>query len=386
MAGIMRLPAWVNDAQLDMIMAAVWFAAATLFGLILHRGLFWFFDRWAKRNSGFAGAVVRDLSPAARFIIPFLFVLAVFPYLDLSGPMKGRVIHLTGLLTIASFAWAAIAMIRFLADLTLARQCIDSGDDNLLARGLGTRVNILARTATILITVLALGMMAMTFPTIRAVGTTLLASAGVAGLIVGLASRPLFENLVAGIQLALTQPIRLNDVVVVENQWGRIEEIHSTYVIVRIWDLRRMVVPLTYFINTPFQNWTRNSANLMGEVLVYADWTLDVDALRAEIRKIVEGSPLWDHQFQNLQVTDATDRSIQVRALVTARNSGDLFDLRCYVREKIVAYIRDHQPHAFPRLRVDVPDGTFAIGEAPRFDEVVASVDRHFGFDPSKKS
>jgi small-conductance mechanosensitive channel len=277
-------------------------------------------------------------------------------------------------------------MIRFLADVMLSRQRIDSGDDNLLARELGTRVNILARTATILITVLALGMMAMTFPTIRAFGTTLLASAGVAGLVVGLASRPLFENLIAGIQLALTQPIRLNDVVVVENQWGRIEEIHSTYVIVRIWDLRRMVVPLTYFINTPFQNWTRKSANLMGEVYIYADWTLDVAALRAEIPKIVERSPLWDHQFQNLQVTDATDRSIQVRALVTARNSGDLFDLRCFVREAIVAYIRDHQPHALPRLRVDVPDGALSDGARLRFGEAVGSVDGHFGFDAPNKS
>jgi small-conductance mechanosensitive channel len=384
MAAFMGHPAWLNDSQLDIVMAAFWVVVATVVGLVIHRALFLLFDRWAHHNSSFAGAVVRNLNQAARFIIPFLCILVVFPYLDLSGAMKGRVIHLTGLATIASFAWAAIASIRFLADVTLARHRIDAGDDNLLARNLGTRVNILARTATILITVLAIGMMAMTFPTIRAFGTTLLASAGVAGLVVGLASRPLFENLIAGIQLALTQPIRLNDVVVVENQWGRIEEIHSTYVIVRIWDLRRMIVPLTYFINTPFQNWTRRSANLMGEVYLNADWTLDVDALRREIPKIVERSPLWDHQFQNLQVTDVTDRSIQIRALVTARNSGDLFDLRCFVREAIVAYIRDHQPQALPRLRVEVPDGAFPAGTHARFGEAVASADGHFGMDAFK--
>jgi small-conductance mechanosensitive channel len=364
-------PAWLTDPQLDIIMGVIWLLGATIVGLLLHRALFSFFQQWAQRNSTFAGAVVRNLSPAARYIIPLLCILAVFPYLDLSGSLKGRVIHATGLATIAGFAWALIALIRFFADMTVAQRRIDS-DDNLLARELGTRVNILARTATILITVLALGMMLMTFPTIRAFGTTLLASAGVAGLVVGLASRPLFENLVAGIQLALTQPIRLNDVVIVEKQWGRIEEIHSTYVIVRIWDLRRMVVPLTYFINTPFENWTRKSANLMGEVYIFADWTLDVDALRLEIPKIVERTPLWDRQFQNLQVTDVTERALQVRALVTARNSGDLFDLRCYVREAIVAYIRDHQPQAMPKLRVEVPaEDASADGIA----RVIASAD-----------
>jgi small-conductance mechanosensitive channel len=368
-------PAWLNDSQFDIVMAAIWLVGATLLGLILHRALFSFFHRWAQHNSTFAASVVRYLSPAARYIIPLLCILAVFPYLDLSGALKARVIHLTGLMTIAGFAWALIASIRFFAEMTVAQRSIDS-DDNLLARELGTRVNILARTATILITVLALGMMLMTFPAIRAFGTTLLASAGVAGLVVGLASRPLFENLVAGVQLALTQPIRLNDVVVVENEWGRIEEIHSTYVIVRIWDLRRMVVPLTYFINTPFQNWTRKSANLMGEVYVFADWTLDVDALRLEIPKIVDRTPLWDRQFQNLQVTDVTDRALQIRALVTARNSGDLFDLRCYVREAIVIYIRDHQPQALPKLRVELPSGEASADGIAR---AIASVDNRRG-------
>ena len=162
-----------------------------------------------------------------------------------------------------------------------------------------------------------------------------------AGIVVGLAARPLFENLVAGLQLALTQPIRIDDVVIVEQQYGRIEEIHSTYVVVRLWDLRRLVVPLVYFINTPFENWTRRTANLLGEVYIFADWTLDVEALRAEVPNIVARSPLWDKQVQNVQVTDVTERAVQVRALVSARNSSDLFDLRCFVREAIVAYIRD---------------------------------------------
>ncbi len=201
-------------------------------------------------------------------------------------------------------------------DIIVAKHRIDV-EDNLLARQLGTRVDILSRVLVIIVLIVALGAELMTFPPIRALGTTLLASAGVAGIAVGLAARPLFENLVAGVQLALTQPIRLDDVVIVEKQFGRIEEIHSTYVVVRLWDLRRLVVPLTYFINTPFENWTRRTANLVGEVYVFADWTLDVEALRAELPKIVERSPLWDKQFQNVQVTDVTERAVQVRALVT---------------------------------------------------------------------
>ncbi len=199
--------------------------------------------------------------------------------------------------------------------------------------------------------------MLMTFPSIRALGTTLLASAGVAGIVIGIAARPLFENLVAGVQLALTQPIRIDDVVVVEKQFGRIEEIHTTYVVVRLWDLRRMVLPLTYFIDTPFENWTRQTANLVGEVYLFADWTLDVEALRAELPRLLERTPLWDKQTQSLQVTDATERAMQIRCLVSARNSGELWDLRCFAREAVVAYIREHQPEAFPRVRAEVPAG-----------------------------
>jgi small-conductance mechanosensitive channel len=247
-----------------------------------------------------------------------------------------------------------MALIALWRDVVVARHRIDV-EDNLLARQLGTRIDILARIANTLIAIVAVGMILTTFPEIRALGTTLLASAGVAGIVAGLAARPLFENLVAGIQLALTQPIRLDDVVIVEKQYGRIEEIHSTYVVVKLWDLRRLVVPLTYFIETPFENWTRRTANLMGEVYFFADFTLDIAALRAEIPEMVKRSPLWDGNFQNLQVTDATDRAMQVRVLVTARNSTELFDLRCFVREQIVTYLRDHQPQALPRVRFDPP-------------------------------
>jgi small-conductance mechanosensitive channel len=265
-------------------------------------------------------------------------------------------VHLTELLTIAAIAWSIIATVRLLSDIVIARHRMDVSD-NLLARQLGTRVDILTRVAVTLVIVVALGAMLMTFPSIQTLGTTLLASAGVLGLVAGIAARPLFENLIAGVQLALTQPIRIDDVVVVEKQFGRIEEIHSTYVVVRIWDLRRMVLPLTYFITTPFENWTRQTANLVGEVYVFADYTVNVDALRAQLSQVLERTPLWDGQTYSVQVTDATDRAVQIRALVSARDSGSLWDLRCYVREALVAYLRDSQPGALPRLRLAGNDG-----------------------------
>ncbi len=347
MTGLVNL----TQTQLEALRTIVWLAIAIVVGVAVHRLVYWLVERWAERgHSAFLAGLIRRTCRPAAYILPLLAILAVIPNIDIPPAWQATVVHFTGLATIAAVAWSIIASIRLWADITLARHRLDA-EDNLVARQLGTRVDILARVIITLVSIVALGVMLMTFPPIRAFGTTLLASAGLAGVVVGLAARPLFENLFAGIQLALTQPIRLDDVVIVEKQYGRIEEIHATYVVVRLWDLRRMVVPLTYFINTPFENWTRRTANLLGEVFVFADWSVDVDALRAELPRIVERTPLWDKQVQVVHVTDATERSVQIRALVSARNSPELFDLRCYVREALIAYLRDHQPGALPRER-----------------------------------
>lgn len=344
---------WLTKTQLDVITTIVWLAIAIAVGVVLHRVVYWLFARWAeRRHSTFAAAVMRQTRRPSAFIFPLLAILAVFPNLDIPETWEQTTEHITGLAVIVAVAWTIIATISLLGEITVARHRVDI-EDNLTARQLGTRVDILTRVATIVVSLVALGAILMTFPPIRAFGTTLLASAGLAGVVVGLAARPLFENLFAGIQLALTQPIRIDDVVIVEKQYGRIEEIHATYVVVRLWDLRRMVIPLTYFINTPFENWTRRTANLLGEVYFFADWTVDVEALRAELALIVARTPLWDKQVRNIQVTDATERAVQIRALVSARNSSDLLDLRCFVREAIVAYLRDAQPGALPRQRSD---------------------------------
>jgi small-conductance mechanosensitive channel len=327
--------------------------SATLIGsiivaLIIWRILFWILARLAKRQEAIWGAVTRRLKRPAAFILPLIAVLSALPTLDstiIPHAYNLPLEHATGILIIAAFVWAIVALIGLWRDLSRARHKIDIAD-NFHARQLETRVDILSRVAVSLTVVIGIGTILMTFPSIRAVGTTLLASAGLIGIGAGIAARPVFENMIAGLQIAFTQPIRLDDVVIVEKQYGRIEEIQSTYVVVRLWDRRRMVLPLTYFITTPFENWTRHSADLMGSVFVYADYTFPVDELRKALPDLVKGSPLWDGDVVNLQVTDATAQAMQIRALVSARSSSDLSDLQSYVREKMIGWMHEHAPES----------------------------------------
>ena len=200
----------------------------------------------------------------------------------------------------------------------------------------------------------------MTFQPVRQYGVSLLASAGAAGIVAGLALQPVLKNLFAGIQLAVTQPIRIDDALIVEGEWGNVEEITSTYVVLKIWDWRRLILPLSYFIEHPFQNWTRESASLIGSVLVYVDYSVPVQAVREEAERIAAASPLWDRQVINVAVTDFKEQTMEIRILASASNAGRTFDLRCEIREKIIAFIQREYPHALPRLRADVADGSAA--------------------------
>jgi small-conductance mechanosensitive channel len=327
--------------------------SATLIGsivvaLIIWRVLFGVLAQLAKRQEAIWGAVTRRLKRPAAFILPLVAVLSALPTLDetiIPHAYNLPLEHATGILIIAAVVWAIAALIGLWRDISKARNKLDT-DDNFHARQLETRVDILSRVAVSLTVVVGIGAILMTFPSIRAIGTTLLASAGLIGIVAGIAARPVFENVIAGLQIAFTQPIRIDDVVIVEKQYGRIEEIQSTYVVVRLWDRRRMVLPLTYFITTPFENWTRHSADLMGSVFVYADYTFPVDELRKALPDLVKGSPLWDGDVVNLQVTDATAQAMQLRALVSARSSSDLSDLQSYVREKMIAWMHEHAPES----------------------------------------
>jgi small-conductance mechanosensitive channel len=197
----------------------------------------------------------------------------------------------------------------------------------------------------------------MTFDSIRRIGVSLFASAGVAGIIIGFAAQKLIASVLAGFQIALTQPIRIDDVVIVENEWGWIEEITLTYVVVRIWDKRRLILPSTYFIENPFQNWTRVSADILGTVFIYTDYTVPVDELRSEFTRILEESDLWDGQTNVMQVTNATDKTLEIRALMSTADSPTAWDLRVLVREKLIHFLQQNYPESLPRTRIEMADG-----------------------------
>jgi small-conductance mechanosensitive channel len=346
-------PEW-TEAQRDGVMALAAVLAATAVGIALHRVLFMFLARLAEKRPLIFGAIVRRAGRPAAYIFPLLAVLAIFPFLQLPSEWVARIENVTELLTIAATAWGIVALVMLAADYAKGYQ-ERSGEDTFRRRQVETRVDILSRVAVTIVVVAAAATCLMTFPTVRALGATLLASAGLAGLAAGFATRPLLENLVAGVQIALTQPIRLNDVVIVEKEFGRVQEITSTYVVVALWDRRNMILPLTYFIDKPFENWSRRSNDLIGTVMLYTDYSMSVDALRAELDAVLPQSPLWDGDVKAVQVTDTDEHGMQIRILVSARNAAETFDLRCYVREKLIAFMQEHYPAAFPATRIEAP-------------------------------
>jgi small-conductance mechanosensitive channel len=226
--------------------------------------------------------------------------------------------------------------------------------DNLRARKIRTQLNVLKRIVVVVVCIMALGTMLITFEKVRQLGTTILASAGIIGIIFGIAAQRTIGTFIAGLQIAFTQPIRIDDVVIVENEWGRIEEITLTYVVVKIWDLRRLIVPITYFIEKPFQNWTRVTADLLGSVFVYVDHTVPIEAVRTELQKILKGCELWDGKVCVLQVTNTSERAIELRALMSAADASTAWSLRCYVREKLVEFIQKDYPQSLPKLRASL--------------------------------
>jgi small-conductance mechanosensitive channel len=234
-------------------------------------------------------------------------------------------------------------------------------EENFLARKHVTQVRVFKRDA--LIVLIAVSTALMTFESVKQYGVSLFASAGAAGLIVGLAARPLLSNLIAGVQIAITQPIRIEDAVIIENEWGWVEDIASTYVVIRLWDWRRLVVPLSYFIERPFQNWTRDTQSLVGSIALHVDYDTDVSRIRRRLEQVVRESKLWDGAVVNLQVVDSHPRSIELRALVSARTAPQSWDLRCEIREKLLSFIREQMPEAFPRDRNTLSPSAADLGD-----------------------
>lgn len=325
-------------------------AALVAGGLVLHSVVYAVARRVAARTRyDFDGFFVARTRAPARLLMPLVLLALAWPTLDLQLKLPGLGQRLMSIAFVAAGAWFIIAVIRALADWVAYRFPVNV-EDNLRARQIQTQTQVLRRIATAVIALIASALMLLQIPGIETVGASLLASAGLAGIVVGLAARPAVGNLLAGLQLALTQPIRLDDVVIVEGEWGRIEEIRNTFVVVCIWDLRRLVVPLSYFIERPFQNWTRRTADLLGTVEVHVDYATPVEPVRNELKRILDATPLWDGKVWNLQVTDADARTLKLRAMMSAPDAGTAWDLRCHVREQLVHFVQQH-PQWLPRLR-----------------------------------
>lgn len=295
-------------------------------------------------------------------IIPLALLHIILPLVGLSPHFLAFCSHTLSLAIIGAFAWLCIRLIAMLEAMILSRYKMDV-EDNLKARKIHTQLLVLKRILVVIICVVAFAAMLMTFEKVRQLGTSILASAGIAGIIIGVAAQRTLSTLLAGLQIAITQPIRLDDVVIVENEWGRIEEITLTYVVVRIWDLRRLVLPITYFTEKPFQNWTRVSSDILGTVYLYTDYTVPVHELRAELHRLLQASDLWDKKVWGLQVTNATERTMELRALMSAPDASAAWNLRCELREKLIDFVRKNYPEALPKVRAEI--NPTAAGEIP---------------------
>jgi small-conductance mechanosensitive channel len=326
-------------------------AVALLAAFAVHAIVFFLADKITlKRGAFIQHALAKNFRAPARFILPLFALLEAVPLLRVPQGIKDGLQHALELAVIASIGWGFAILAQVIADIIFSRYSIDV-PDNLSARRVRTQTQVLQRIVVVLVAMVTLAIMLMTFPSVKHIGASVLASAGLVGLVVGMAARPTLASLIAGIQVAITQPIRIDDAVIVENEWGWIEEIETTYVVVRLWDLRRMILPLTYFIERPFQNWTRTTADLLGSCMIYVDYSLPVEELRQELHRVLKESKMWDGKVWALQVTDLTEKTMQIRALMSAPGASIAFDLRCHVREQLIQFLQKKYPQCLPRAR-----------------------------------
>ncbi len=318
------------------------------------------FRRLAKKvkvsHSVFERSALKRLKKPSRVLVPLLLLEAFLPTFRLPSYLASELLHAGGIALIVVLAWTAVVMTYVFEDVVLARYRIDV-TDNLKARRIHTQIIVLRRVAVAAISVVAIGMVLLTFGQVRALGTGLLASAGIVGIVAAVAAKPTATNVVAGIQIAISQPIRIDDVVVVDGHWGRIEEIALTYVVVRVWDMRRLVLPISYLITNPFENWTKSSSDILGWVLIDVDFKAPIEEIRQAFIAILASSSNWDKNLARLQVVSSTSTTMQIRALMSARDSSTSWDLQCEVRERLIDFIASNYPDALPRTRTEFTRG-----------------------------
>jgi small-conductance mechanosensitive channel len=297
--------------------------------------------------------IVRRLGKRILIFVILLLINFWLPIVPLTPGARYVIDKIIDILLTVSFAGILIALVKVGQDYFYHRYDLNK-PDNLKERKVRTQIMYLRRVLVGIIVIVTICVILLTFDNLRKLGTGLLAGVGIGGIIIGFAAQRSLANLLAGFQIAFTQPLRIDDALVVEGEFGYVEEITLTYVVLHLWDQRRLILPINYFIEKPFQNWTRTTAEMLGTVTLYVDYSVALESLRAEFKRLLEASPLWDRRTSAIQVTNVSENNVEVRALVSAANSGDAFDLRCYIRENLVAYLQKNYPESLPKTRMEL--------------------------------
>ncbi|MEY8711356.1 mechanosensitive ion channel family protein [Mangrovibacter phragmitis] len=345
-------PSWVPALLLVTLSFAVGFLARFILLRVIRY--------WQKRDRKLFKSLEKHLRGSMFLFLPLLLINVGVHYINIPTNVLNLITSTANIFIILSFCSVLIRLTNVVQDMLFIRYDINLSN-NLRARKIRTQIIYVKKVAIVLLVLFCLSLILLSFPGVRKFGTTILAGAGVAGIIIGFALQKSLVNLFAGIQIAFTQPIKIDDAVVVEKEWGWIEEINLTYVVVRIWDLRRLVLPITYFTENAFQNWTRNNAQILGSVFLYVDYSMPLEPLRKHFEKVLSETKLWDQQTQVLQVTDTTEKTMTIRLLMTAQNSPTAWDLRCYVREKMIEFIQQNYPQSLPHVRATLNNSTDSV-------------------------
>jgi len=340
--------------QYDQLVGPLILLSALCLALLFHWLIFKALTKAAKRTKMEAGLkAIQQSRMAARLAFLVAAIHLSLPLTSMPAGLANFLNYLVSMLLIGLCGWLVLQVTNGFLEFSISRQRIDM-EDNLAARKMRTRLRVLRQALSMLIVLVTTAAMLMVFPNARNIGLSLFASAGVAGIVVGFAARPVLSNLLAGLQIALTQPIRIDDAVVIEGEWGWIEEITATYVVIKIWDWRRLIVPLSQVIEKPFQNWTRETSAIIGNVTWHTDYTLPVEAMRVKLTELLAESKHWDGQVQVLQVVEAGPETMTLRALMSAKNSPTAWDLRCEIREKMISWLQQNHPESLPKKRADI--------------------------------
>jgi small-conductance mechanosensitive channel len=365
---ITGVPLWAERTLVAVIAAAV----GALLALLLHSVLYRVTARIAKASRSEADDILinRLARPTRWSFMTLGIIIAARETPALAAAWE----KVAGFVMPVLIGWIALAILRTFVETMYLRYDI-SVEDNRNARRRRTRLGIISRIVSFGIVFLTVSLMLLSIPGVAKIGVTLMASAGLAALAVGAAAQPALKAIIAGLQMALTEPISIDDVVIIDGEWGRIEDIRTTYVVVRVWDDRRLVVPTTRFLEDTFQNWTKSTAQLLGFVMIYLDSAIDIAPIREEYTRQITAHRLWDKRAQILQVTDHKTEAMEVRLLMSAKDGPTLFDLRCEIRESMLDWIRRNQPEALVRTRL-LPVGAVEIGAAPSIADASAETSK----------